>query len=171
VLDRDLWRTVTRDARRLRLLSLFVLPGVLATGCAGLAADRACTAVGGVSGVAVDWEPTGFTERWKGGPDTGPGPLVARLCVRQVCESTTVTGKGDAAAPRTTGVTLAEESGEVTVPVRFTVTSRGDRERLLFDARTEVELRTHRPNGKGCPPTLFRASLTAHPERGLTDGG
>ena len=156
-----------RDAKRRRLLLLLALPGLLATGCAGIGGGRPCTKVGGESGVAVSWEPANFTDSAKGGSNTDSGSLVARLCVQEVCESGTAANNSDDSAPHLSRVALDGDIGEVTVPVRFTVTSRDDGKRVLFDERTDVELRKFQPNGKGCDPTLFRARLTIDPERGM----
>jgi hypothetical protein len=152
-----------RNAKRQRLL-LLALPGLLAIGCAGIGGGRACTKIGGESGVAVGWEPADFSDSLTGGSDMDSGSLVARLCVQEVCESRTVANSDDPAP--LTDVVLDEAIGEVTVPVRFTVTSRDDGKRVLFDERTDVELRKLQPNGEGCTPTLFRATLTADLERG-----
>ncbi|WP_329204326.1 hypothetical protein OG257_02250 [Streptomyces sp. NBC_00683] len=156
-----------RDAIRRRLLFLVALPGLLATGCTGIGEERPCTKIGGESGVAVGWEPADFAESGKEGSDTDSGSLVARLCAQEVCESGTVAKNSDDSAPHLTSVALDGDTGEVTVQVRFTVTSRDDGKRVIFDERTDVELRKSQPNGKGCDPTLFRARLTADPERGL----
>ncbi|MER5183329.1 hypothetical protein ABT009_34145 [Streptomyces sp. NPDC002896] len=156
-----------RAANRRRLPFLLALPGLLAIGCSGIGEGRVCTLIGGESGVAVGWDPADFAHTTKAGSDTDAGSLVARLCVQEVCESRTVARNDDGPAPYTS-VVLDEDIGEVTVPVRFTVTSRDDGKRVLFDERTEVELRKSQPNGEGCAPTLFRATLTADPERGLT---
>lgn len=160
------WGNMKRDAKRRRLFFLLALPGVLAIGCAGIGEGRACTLIGGESGVAVRWDPADFADSAKGGSFTDPGSLVARLCVQEVCESRSVANSDDPAP--FTGVALDEDIGEVTMPVRFTVTSRDDGRRVLFDERTDVELRKSQPNGEGCEPTVFRATLTADPERGLT---
>lgn len=146
------------DAKRRRLLFLLVTPCLLAIGCEG----QACTTMGGESGVSVDWEPSDIADSAEG---ARPRVLVARLCAQGVCESWTV-GSNDPA--RYTAVTLEEDIGEVTVPVRFTVTWRDDGQRVLFDERTDVELRASHPNGEGCAPTIFGARLTADPARGLT---
>ncbi|MEO3754260.1 hypothetical protein [Streptomyces sp. B6B3] len=53
------------------------------------------------------------------------------------------------------------------VPVRFTVTSRDDGQRI-FDERADVRLRESHPNGEGCSPTIYQGTLTAAPNRGLT---
>jgi hypothetical protein len=125
--------------------------------------------IGGESGVRVDWEPSDFADPATGGSDpgsgSGSGSLVARLCAQHVCESWTMARNSDHPAPYTS-VSLGDDIGEVTVPVRFTLTARDDGERVLFDERTDVALRRSHPNGEGCSPTLFRATLTADPERG-----
>ncbi|WP_406395208.1 hypothetical protein [Streptomyces sp. NBC_00887] len=155
------------DAKRRRLFSLFALPGLLVTGCAGFGGERPCTLIGGESGVVVSWEPADFADSGSQGSDTDSGSLVTRLCAQEVCESGTVAKNSDDSAPHRSSVALDGDIGEVTVQVRFTVTSRDDGKRVIFDERTDVELRKSQPNGKGCGPTIFRAGLTADPERGL----
>ncbi|MFE2018397.1 hypothetical protein ACFW9O_10200 [Streptomyces sp. NPDC059499] len=154
-----------RDAKRRRLLFLFAVPGLLVTGCTGFGGERPCTMIGGESGVVVAWELDDFADSRKEGSDSGS--LVARLCAQEVCESRSVAKNSDVPVPHRNSVAFDGDIGEATVHVRFTVTSRDDGKRVLFDERTDVELRKSQPNGKGCAPTLFRAALTADPERGL----
>lgn len=149
---------------------LLALPGLLVTGCAGIGGERVCTKMGGESGVAVGWDPAHLADSGKGGSNTDSGSLVARLCAQEVCVSRTLAKNSADPGPHVSSVALDGEIGEVTVPVRFTVTSLDDGKRVLFDERTNVELRKSQPNGKGCAPTLFRATLTADPERGLIAG-
>ncbi|MFC7307201.1 hypothetical protein ACFQVC_23605 [Streptomyces monticola] len=145
---------------------LVVLLCLLVTACGGIDEDRVCTDIGGYSGVSVRWKAAGFADSAQADPDS----LVARLCAQGVCESRTL-GEDEHTSERHTSVQLDEDIGEVTVPVRFTVTSRDGGERVLFDERTDVTLRKSRPNGEHCPPTLFQGGLTADPKRGLTATG
>ncbi|MDH2389799.1 hypothetical protein QCN29_13545 [Streptomyces sp. HNM0663] len=156
-----------RKAKSRWLFPLLALSGLLAAGCAGSGGEEACTAIGGESGVAVAWKPADFATSASGTSHTDTGGLVAELCAHGVCESRTV-GKADGdASPLLSSVELDEETGEGRVPVRFTVTARDDGDRVLFDERADVELRKYQPNGKDCPSTFFRATLTAAPEQGL----
>lgn len=155
------------NGKRRRLFVFLALPGLLVTGCAGIGGERACTDMGGESGVAVVWDPANLTDSRKGRSDTDSVPLVVRLCAQEVCESWSLAKRSGDSAPYLSSVALDGDIGEMTVSVRFTVTSRDDGKRVLFDERTDVALRKFQPNGKRCEPTLFRATLTADPERGL----
>ncbi|MGW7469405.1 hypothetical protein ACWGJT_33240 [Streptomyces xantholiticus] len=163
-----------RDVKRRWLFSLLA-PSLLVTGCAGIGDERACTTIGGESGVTLVWEPADFSDADSASGESTPGlnSFVARLCAQEVCESQTVAKGSNDSSRQVSKVVLEEDIGEVGVPVRFTVTSQNDGRSVLFDERTDVELRKSQPNGEACPPTLFRAELTAAPERGLTaaDGG
>jgi hypothetical protein len=155
-----------RDAKRRRPILLLALPGLLATGCAGFDEGRVCTQIGAETGVNVHWVPADFAGSAEAGAEAGSGSLVARLCAQGVCESRTVAKDSDQPT-FSTNTALDEDIGEVTVPVRFTVTSGDDGGRVLFDERTDVALHKSQPNGEGCSPTVFQASITADPERGL----
>ncbi|SDK16375.1 hypothetical protein [Streptomyces indicus] len=141
-----------------RLLAL--LPVVLAGGCGD--GTRTCTLIGGDSGVTLRWETADFAGR----AQDGSGTLRLRACAGEVCEERSVAANDPDPLPWMS-VELDEDIGEVTVPVRFTITADGEE---LFDDRAEVKLRKSTPNGEGCSPTLYQGGLTADPERGLVAG-
>ncbi|MEU6483888.1 hypothetical protein [Streptomyces sp. NPDC046887] len=147
-----------------RLLGPVALAGLLAVGCAGCGETRACTSMGGRSGVSADWNADAFADA----AGVEPKRLSARLCVGEVCASRPArTTAASDAPPSDVDVRLADDIGEKRVQVRLTVRvgSGGD---ILFDERTNATLRPFRPNGEGCSPTLYRASVTADPEQGLS---
>lgn len=154
---------MTRNANRARRLLLLALPGVLTISCGSGIGDEPhlCTKIGGETGVSVKWTPSDFTDSVKG----GSASLVARLCAQGICESRT-TSKNVDTSEQFMNVALGDDFDKRTASVRFTLTARGDSKRVLFDERTDVDMRKMVPNGKGCPPTFYYAGLSADPERG-----
>ncbi|WP_267245143.1 hypothetical protein [Streptomyces sp. PR69] len=156
-----------RNAKSRWPFPLLALSGLLATGCAGIGSEKTCTAIGGESGVAAAWEPADFAASASGTSPADPRSLVAELCAHEICETKTVAKASGDSSPLLSSVVLDEDTGEGSVPVRFTVTSQDDGRRVLFDQRTDVELRKYQPSGRDCPSAFLRATLTAAPGQGL----
>lgn len=154
-----------RDTKSRWRSTLLALPALLAVGCSssGVEHRTACGAVGAESQVNVRWTRADFIAWAKKAANADS--LLVRLCVRKACDTTSVPND-DAHAPFAR-MKLDDRIGEVTVPVRFTVTS-PDHARALFDDHADVALRKFQPNGPDCGPTVFDAALTADPRHGLT---
>ena len=121
------------------------------TGCSVQTEDRACTAVGGVSGVTV---------QLKGVPDT-----VYRLCAASECQTRTF-AKGSEESPFGLFVELPDKVAAIKMPVRLTVTPKGAA-RPSADVHATVTMKRWYPNGKGCGPTVYLAALDYDPVKGL----
>lgn len=133
----------------MRCASIGALVAVLlATSCAG----RDCTLVGCVSGVAVDLA--------KGFP-VGDLPLDVTICADDVCTTTTIdptSTNGPTSGPLFEQLAL-DDRGERDVAVRLEVRSTSSAT-VLIAASGTGQLRRNQPNGKGCDPVCYTASLT-----------
>ncbi|WP_055586590.1 hypothetical protein [Peterkaempfera griseoplana] len=123
-------------------------------GCARQA-ERPCTLVAGSSGVSVGWHPNRF-------PDLRDATY--ELCVDRTCSTTTEDFSRRPLAQ--VSVDLPTTVGEARVKVHLTARREGASVPYLDESR-EATLTTMHPNGAACPPTLYRASLTLDPEKGL----
>ena len=121
---------------------------LLVTSCAG----RDCTLVGCVTGVTVDFA-KGFA--------VGDLPLNVTICADDVCNTTTVdptSTNGQTSIPVFAQLAL-DDRGERDVAVRVEVRSTSSAT-VLIDAGGTGQLRRNQPNGKGCDPVCYTASLT-----------
>lgn len=125
-----------------------VVPLIAVASCGGIAADHACTAIGGESGVVVQLNTvTGATYR---------------LCVNTTC-STVASHEG---GPLLLHLRLPDSIGPKPVTVRLTATTKTGTKPFV-DTRTRVTLQKSEPNGHDCGPTLYNRALTYDPARGL----
>ncbi|MFD6421312.1 hypothetical protein [Streptomyces sp. NPDC060198] len=136
-----------------------VLPVLLAaavlSGCSG-AGETACTLLGMDSQVSLAWRASDF----------GPANAASlRFCVGEVCEERKSGNPGD--PTNHLSIPLPEADGPGPVQVRLTVTSTADGKEIVTDG-TEAELKEQHPNGEGCDPTAWTATVRAEPA-GLTD--
>lgn len=126
------------------------------TGCSLFGQDTPCTLADVDSHVSVLWEPTDFGAR---------DAVTIRLCAHGTCKERRSGSSDDPFAVLT--VSLPDDIGPATVPVRLTVTSAADGAAVVEDS-TRARLTVQHPNGTSCPPTVWTATYRAHPDRGLT---
>ena len=118
-----------------------VLTLTLLTGCALV---RSCTLKGAITGVTFDID------------DAVPATatrLDVHACVDDVCV--------DQSGPRATVIRVFVQlrvTSEGVATARLTMTTD---EGVVFDATTPVILRKHQPNGPGCAPTVYQATVKA----------
>ena len=118
--------------------------------------DSACTAIGGVSGVSVHVDPALLAS-------LGADPVDARVCLSGQCHSAPL-GEATRTSPaqdlvRAVPVELDEEARDIQVAL-----TRGDRA-IVGPFTVTIHPQTFRPNGQGCPPTVYQADIA------LTPGG
>ena len=121
---------------------------LLATSCAG----RDCTLLGCATGVIVDFA--------KGFP-VGDPPLDVTICADDKCNTTTIaptSTNGETSIPGFAQLAL-DDRGERDVAVRAEVRSTSSAT-VLIAASGTGRLRRNQPNGKGCAPVCYTASLT-----------
>ncbi len=133
---------------RQRIRRMLVLPvfAVLLAGCS--ASTRNCTLIGASSGVGADLR------------QIVPGlsaPAHAKLCVGASC----VTGRSPKDQnPWTMCLPVPGLANQASVNVTLTVTQ--DRTRhVILESSLVTPSRKVRPNGPGCPPTVYQAYVTA----------
>ncbi|MDQ1035610.1 hypothetical protein QFZ75_002026 [Streptomyces sp. V3I8] len=140
----------------MRRALLASLPALALTGCSVFGQDMPCRQADADSQVSAVWRAADF-----GGPDEA----MIRLCVDDTCEERSSGDPDDPFVPLT--VRLPDDVGATSVPVRLTVTSTKSGDTVVEDG-TRAELTEQHPNGTSCPPTVWTATLRAHPEKGLT---
>ncbi|MEU4098789.1 hypothetical protein [Streptomyces sp. NPDC026673] len=134
-----------------RVVAGLALPALTLTGC-GLVDAPNCTLVGAESGVHVAWTMSDF-----------PKDARFRLCSGKTCKERIGVPHERMAG---VGITLPDDIGAASVPVRFTVAS-ADGSRTLYARETTVRLERYAPNGEGCDPVVWTAALRAAPETDL----
>ncbi|MFF0200327.1 hypothetical protein [Streptomyces sp. NPDC005017] len=129
---------------------------VALTGCSLLRQDAVCTQADADSQVSVLWRPSDF-----GGPDAAR----IRLCVDGTCR---VRMSGELSEPLLfLHMTLPDDIGASTLPVRLTVTSARTGETVVQDS-VAAKLTAQDPNGASCPPRVWTATYRVDPVKGLT---
>ena len=107
---------------------------------------RDCTDVGPPSTITVD------TARVVGAFD---GRLVARLCLNDSCNTF------NQHSSRLGVIDIDDPTIDDAGPVKVVLTITDEENRIIFDGASEVTLTLMQPNGPGCPPEKFAASLSA----------
>jgi hypothetical protein len=120
----------------------------LLSGCG----QRDCTNVGPPSTITVD------TARVVGAHE---GRLVARLCLNDSCNTF------NQHSSRLGVIDIEDPSIEDAGPVEVVLTITDEENRIIFDGASEVTLTLMQPNGSGCPPEKFAASLSARGQSSL----
>lgn len=132
------------------VLAVLVLPSGLAGG-----QERPCTQIGCSSGIDVAL------------PEPGARPRRAvrvTVCMNDRCTSTKLT--------RTAGQVVRIQDPRLAAPgpVRVRVVVRDGRGRRLSRAQRDVALSRAEPNGAGCPPVCWSASLELSAHGRLSPG-
>ncbi len=128
----------------------------LLTGCIF---GRSCTLIGAGSEVAFDYA---------GGVPETVSTFQAHACVDDAC----VDESGRRGEPILLIVPLRSVSSEQVVTARLTIragampttttpTATTEPGAVVFDASTDVTLKKYQPNGPGCSPTVYQATVRA----------
>jgi hypothetical protein len=126
---------------------------VTVSGCDGISGERACTLVGGSSGVTVDIP--------------GEAGTAYRMCVGTRCDARTAPADSGTGVSQTfLNVRLPDSVGATEVTVHFTETRRGSA-RPSLDQTVPITLTKGQPNGAGCEPTVYQGRLTYVTGKGL----
>jgi hypothetical protein len=123
-----------------------LLAACLSVGCT----QSSCTAIGAEPGVSFDLRRI-VADR--------PRQVHVRACVRDIC----VGHLASSGLWETIFINDPSLTGPRTVPVRLVVT--GPAGRTILDETADVDVREFQPNGPGCDPIVFTASVAA-----TTDG-
>lgn len=125
------------------------------TGCSE--EPRICTLIGAETGITLHYRPSDYAA-------AGPGAMF------RICTDTTHCVQGAEDTTSLEGqlwVGLPDARGPDEVVVRLTVTSYIKEKKVLYDESARVRLSKSQPNGPGCSPTVWQASLRADPRDGL----
>ncbi|MFD0481860.1 hypothetical protein ACFQ46_04560 [Kineococcus sp. GCM10028916] len=133
-----------------KLLAVVALVGCL-TGCS-TSEGRACTLMGGSSGVAFDLNGLPLTD-----------PTSVRACVGEVCTEAQV-GVGSGFVGVDDETLTKEGTVDVSLRVADAVGS------VVFDATGTATLHRVDVNGNGCGPIVYRADVVAGTDGTLTAG-
>lgn len=130
------------DTSALRLAATAVVVVALTGACS----SAACTSIGAQSGVSVDISGQGRGE-----------PITATVCVEGQCSDTSVKGAEGPIFIANSKVTSEE-------PTRVTVTVRRQSGAVIVPPReTTVRPTRVQPNGPGCDPTAYVATVSVAP--------